>query len=209
MKSNENKLELLVDFCSHEAVKYACKNWHYSKTVPAGKIVKIGVWEDKKFIGCVLFSRGGTLQIGMPYNMTQTEVCELTRIALTKHQHPVTQIISKAIKLLKQTNPDLKLIISYADSNQSHLGVIYQASNWIYEGHRKVTPSIIINGKKIHARSVNAKYGTASIKWLKENIDPNTVPADDKGRHKYIYPLNKMLRKRLMKLHQPYPKIIK
>jgi hypothetical protein len=206
MKSQDEP-ELLVDFCSYDAIKYACQNWHYSKTTPAGKIVKIGVWEDKKFIGCVLFSRGGTLQIGMPYNLNQDQVCELTRIALTNHKHPVTEIISKAIKCLKLNSPNLKLIVSYADSNQNHLGIIYQASNWIYEGHREVTPpSIIINGEKIHARSVNAKYGTASLKWLKENVDPNAKYAKDKGRHKYLYPLNKMLRKKLMKLSKPYPK---
>jgi hypothetical protein len=205
MKSQDEP-ELLVDFCSYDAIKYACQNWHYSKTTPIGKIVKIGVWEDKKFIGCVLFSRGSVRNIGSPYGLNQDQVCELTRIALTDHTYPVTQIISKSIKLLKKNSPNLKLIVSYADSNQKHLGTIYQASNWIYTGHVKPNAILIINGEIKLARSVNAKYGTRSLKWLKENVDPNAKHAEDKGRHKYLYPLNKMLRKKMMKLSKPYPK---
>jgi hypothetical protein len=38
-------VDLKVDFCSHEAAKYACEHWHYSRCVPASKLIKIGVWE--------------------------------------------------------------------------------------------------------------------------------------------------------------------
>jgi hypothetical protein len=31
------KPELKIDWASHEAAKYACENWHYSKCLPAGK----------------------------------------------------------------------------------------------------------------------------------------------------------------------------
>lgn len=198
--------ELLIAPCSYDACKYACTRYHYSKTVPAGKLFKIGVWEDKKFKGVVIFSRGATLQIGDPYNLSQTEICELTRVALHNHDHPVTEIVSKSLKLLHKNNPGLELVVSYADKNQNHLGVIYQAGNWIYEGYRKVTPSIMINNKKIHARTVYAKYGRNSIKWLKEHVDPNAHYAEDKGRYKYLYPLTKRARRKYETLHKPYPK---
>jgi hypothetical protein len=49
---------LVVNWATYEAAKYACLNWHYSGTVPVGKLVKVGAWEDGKFIGVVIFSCG-------------------------------------------------------------------------------------------------------------------------------------------------------
>jgi hypothetical protein len=49
-----SKAILKLDWCSHEAAKYACEHWHYSKCVPKQKTVKIGVWENSVFIGCVI-----------------------------------------------------------------------------------------------------------------------------------------------------------
>jgi len=51
-------MSLRLDWCSHEAAKYAVEKWHYSRTMPVGKMVKIGVWEDSKFIGAVVFAQG-------------------------------------------------------------------------------------------------------------------------------------------------------
>ena len=52
------KPELRLDFCSYQAAQYACRRWHYSKKIPVGKLVKIGVWEDGKFIGAIIFGDG-------------------------------------------------------------------------------------------------------------------------------------------------------
>ena len=94
-----NKTDLRLDWCSFHAAKYACENWHYSKSIPAAPRIMIGVWEDKIFIGCVIFSRGASSNIGKSFNLPQTECCELTRIALTQHLTPVSRIISIALKL--------------------------------------------------------------------------------------------------------------
>ena len=40
----------------------------------------------------------------------------------------------------------------------------------------------------------------------KENIDSKAELIFTKGKHKYIYPLNKKLRKACTELHKPYPK---
>lgn len=47
-----SKTDLKLDFCSYQAAKFACENFHYSKSTPAGKIIKIGVWENERFIEC-------------------------------------------------------------------------------------------------------------------------------------------------------------
>ncbi len=36
-------VDLRVDWCSHKAAKYAVTHWHYSRTMPSGKLAKIGL----------------------------------------------------------------------------------------------------------------------------------------------------------------------
>ena len=95
-------MTLRLDFCSKDAAKYACKKWHYSKKVPSGKTVDIGVWENDKFIGAVIFGQGACPNIEKPYGLNKTEICELSRVALTNHKAPVTKILAISIKMLKK-----------------------------------------------------------------------------------------------------------
>ena len=200
--------ELIVAPCSYEATRFACENFHYSQQIPSSKLVKYGVWEDGKFIGVVVFGDSPTPNMASPYDLEYTEICELRRVALTTHKHPVTQILSKSLKLLHKTNPNLKLVISYADKGQDHLGIIYQASNWIFEGETNKEVELVINGERIHRRSAYDRYGTSSLKWIKENIDSNAYSVKTKGKFKYIYPLTKSAKKMFIDRAKPYPKSI-
>jgi hypothetical protein len=170
-------MSLKIGWATHEAVKYACTHWHYSRCVPVGKLIKVGVWEDDRFIGVVIFSRGANCRIGMPYNLTQYECCELTRVAMRPHKCFVSQVLAEAIKFLKKKCPEMKLIISYADIEQGHYGGIYQATNWIYEGKTEEARYFIVNGKKTHPKSLHSKYKgkysdfTQSLEWVQKYVD--------------------------------------
>ena len=192
---------LKLDWCSHEAAKYAVEKWHYSHTMPAGKIVKIGAWENNVFIGAVLFSRGANNNIGSPYKLGQIEVCELTRIALHKHASPVSRIVSIAIKMLKKQSPELRLIVSYADPAQDHHGGIYQAMNWLYKGpsESRKGAHFIINGKYMHGRTMRSKYGH-------ESKIPFQWEYATAHKHTYLYPLDDAMRAQIVPLAKPYPK---
>ena len=75
-------MNLRLDWCSYNAAKYAVMNWHYSKTMPVGKLVKIGVWEDCQFIGVVIYGRGANKSLGSQFKINQIQSCELVRVAL-------------------------------------------------------------------------------------------------------------------------------
>lgn len=203
-------MSLRLDYCSHESALYACKTWHYSKCMPVGKTVKVGVWEDGKFIGAVVFARGANRNIGSPYGLSQTECVELARVALNRHKSPVTQIVSIALKMLRKLSPSLKLVVSYADLDQGHEGTIYQAGNWIYTGLTNVTgkQGYLIHGSVFHGKSVYSKYGAGkdNVKWLRENIDPNAREIPTKGKHRYLMPLTMQMRDDMLKLSKPYPR---
>jgi hypothetical protein len=199
--------ELRIDWATPEAAKYACEKWHYSKCTPRGKVVRFGVWESGKFIGLVLFGAGACPHIGTPYGLNQTQVCELTRIALTNHKTPVSRIMAIILKKLKSHAKGLRLVISFADSSQGHYGGIYQATNWIYVGGTE-THVYYINGKKTHPMTVGKRHGKggSSITWLRENVDPNARRENSGFKHKYLMPLDEEMKKKIQPLKQPYPK---
>lgn len=202
------KPQLKIDWATHEAAKYACENWHYSKSIPAGKLVKVGAWENGKFIGVVLFARGATPNLGKPYGLNQDECVELVRIALTKHQTPVSRIASIALRFLKSSNPKLKLVVSFADTSQGHHGGIYQAGNWIYSGCGSAAKFYMIKGKLTHPRSIGSLGYTQNIKGARM-IDPFATDVIVPGKHRYLMPLDAEMRERILPLSKPYPKRVK
>lgn len=156
----------------------------------------------------VLFYSEGELipNLLKKYGMKQTDGCELVRIALTKHETPVSQIMAAAIKKLKEQSPNLKLIVSFADPSQGHHGGIYQATNWIYTGRSDPAIFFIVNGRLRHPRSISALGVKQNIEEIRRKLDPNAESILVQGKHRYLMPLNKKLRKALLKLAQPYPK---
>jgi hypothetical protein len=200
--------KLKVDYCDYKAAMFAVKRWHYSKSMPTPPVVSIGVWENDKYIGCVLFSRGATQDLGTPYGLEMTEVCELTRVALAKHESPVSQIVSEAIKFLKTNSPKLRLIVSFADPNHGHHGGIYQAGNWTYTGD--TGPSYkymdkrgrIWHGRQVSSTGVKRQYGELR---LVPRIDDCTR-IFERGKYRYLYPLDRKMRKQIEPLRKPYPK---
>lgn len=190
-------VDLKLDWCSYKAAKYAVEKWHYSHSFPAGKAAHIGVWENNAFIGAIFFGWGANKNMGNPYGLKQTEVCELTRVALSNHTAPVSKILSVAIKMVKKHSPGLRLIVSYADTAQSHVGTIYQATNWFYVGDISTTPQHFIDGRWVHQRQFNSAYGSTAKSTLRR---PGST------KRKYLYPLDDAMRKQIEPLRKPYPK---
>ena len=206
-----------VAFATKEATKHACKNWHYAHKPPSGALFSIGVWDDDHFLGVVIFSHGANNRIGAPYGLTQYQCVELTRVALRNHKGVfVSEIMAKAIKYLKEHNPNLILIVSYSDPSQNHKGGIYQANNWIYVGRGVKGKTYVLNGKTYHSKNISDFCRTRKSVWksfkgtklefLQKYWDENMKVIDTPGKHKYLFPLNKKAKRKLMKIALPYPK---
>lgn len=196
-----SEVKLKLNWVNYETAVFACKNWHYSKSIPVGKLIKIGIWEDEIFRGVIIYSRGANFSIGMPFNLNQLQVCELSRIAMSKHITPVTRIVSISLKMLKKFCPGLKLVVSYADFDQGHEGKIYRAGNWIYAGLKQEgkKSAYIFKGKKVHPRTINSKYSGKKIIERLKNIDPKASVFITKGKHKFLWVFDKSIREDIIK----------
>jgi hypothetical protein len=189
-------MSLRLDWCNHEAAKHAVHRWHYSRSMPAGKLARIGVWEGGVFKGVILFGRGANNHIGSQYGLDQTEVCECVRIALAAHEAPVSRCLSVAIRMLRRHSPGLRLLVSYADPERDHHGGVYQASNWIFVGKSQAQQEVLVRGQVMHKRTANSRFGT--IRGLKRS------PVF--WKFKYLYPLDEEVRSQVERHRQPYPK---
>ena len=203
-----SKADLRVDWATHEAAKYACENWHYSRSVPPPPHVRIGVWESGVFIGVILFARGANKSLVSNYGLRQDEGCELVRVALFKHVAPVSRILSLALSWIKNKEKGLRLIVSFADPEQGHHGGIYQATNWIYAG--KSEDSFKWKDKKgreWHPRMVSKKGQKVVFGKIRRVVSQSEcVKIHCEGKHRYLMPLDAEMRARVLPLSKPYPK---
>lgn len=198
--------QLVVAPAPYEAAVYAVTHWHYSRKMPSSKSVHFGAWEDSRFIGAVIYGRGANHHMAGQYGLRITEVAELTRVALDRHQTPVTQIVASTLRQLRAQNPGLRLVVSYADTAQGHLGVIYQAGGWIYTGPATPQKRIRLRGRLYHKRTVSDRYGRADMPWLRQHIDPAAVWVPDAPKHQYVMPLDRAMRRRLRGRAVPFPR---
>ena len=207
MWNQMDKVDLKIDWATHQAASYACKNWHYSKSTPVPPLVKVGVWEDSRFIGVLIFSRGASSNLLKPYGLNQDQGCELTRVALTNHATPVSRIMAIAFKFLKKNSPKLKMIVSFADPQYGHHGGIYQATNWIYSGDTASSKEYWHKGKRLHSRQVSEKGWNIQQGAKRKTVKPSQCEViKTKGKHRYLMPLDKETMRSIIKLSKPYPK---
>ena len=90
------------------------------------------------------------------------------------------------------------MIVSYADSEQGHVGTIYKATNWYFIGvSRHVHHIHKVTGKRMHNRVYS------ELPKSKQSDYENTKPFD---KYKYIYPIDKTLIPMCKALAKPYPK---
>lgn len=204
-------MSLRLDWCSYEAAKFAVERWHYSKTMPRGKNNYIGVWEDGEFRGVVLFGIGsGGSTNGERWGLNRAgQMAELVRVALRDHKTPVSQMVSYAVRMVAKRNPGLRLIVSFADPNEGHVGAIYQAANWLYTGLSATSRYYVDSeGRRWHERLVSKTGEKIQFGVRKPCLRPQDAMRiiELPGKYRYLYPLDKAMRRQIEPLAQPYPK---
>lgn len=193
-----------LQIASSKAIKYACLNFHYAKSIPVNSFGYSVFNEKNEWCGVVLFSLGANKNLSKFFNLNQGEVVELVRMALNGKHSTTSKVLSLSMKLIKKQLPLAKILVSYADGEQNHKGIIYQATNWTYTGESQ-QKTMQVNGEKTHKKSIYSKYGHNSLEKLKvKGVKAEWVMTKPKLR--YIYPLDKSLVPLCQSLSKPYPK---
>jgi hypothetical protein len=174
-----------------------------------------GLFDGDELIGVAVygFPVGRQTVKSITPNLENSDVLELTRLWIKDDtlKNSESYFIGQTFKWLRNST-GVKVLISYSDPMHNHIGIIYQATNWLYQGNNTMLIKGYlhkIHGEIMHPRSVVAKFGTINEKELKL-IDTNYERIEMKKKHRYIYILhNKDKKKILSELKHkilPYPK---
>ena len=148
--------------------------------------------------------------------LDRTEVLELTRLFVFDGygSNIESWFVGQTFKWLRENTPHIKALISYSDPKAGHVGTVYQATNWIYQGNRiRPNDSWMFRwteeGDWHHSRTSYVKYGTNDPLQIQEMaLTPFWIKKEPR-KHRYVYLLKdrKKLFKNLKYPALPYPKV--
>ena len=123
------------------------------------------------------------------------DVIELRRLCCidATPKNTESRFIGYCLRWLRK-NTEMKAVLSLADPNVGHQGIIYKATNFkeigktFKDGH----PRILIDGMEKHARDLYDRHGTSSVEVLKEIYKDRIEFVLKKRKIVYLYELNRI-----------------
>ena len=177
---------------------------------------------DDTLIGVMVYGNpvGRSAAASFSESVKLGEVWELTRLVILDGygKNIESYCIAQSQRFIKKYYPKIKVILSYSDCEQGHLGGIYKATNAYYQGcgNTCLMPNFSVSLTNdpydwIHSRTVFEKYGSHNLDKLKKAIGKTFWRKQESGKHRYFWILSdKRIRKQILSTlkHplQPYPK---
>tara|TARA_R100000541_G_scaffold58056_1_gene68839 strand:- start:209 stop:820 length:612 start_codon:yes stop_codon:yes gene_type:complete len=183
-----------IERISYEETKPFILDIHYAKRMPSISYA-YGLYQERELIGMVSYGSPASPSLckGVAGEENKHHVIELNRLVLKNNEkNQASILIAASFKLL----PKPKIIVSYADTAQNHLGVVYQATNFMFTGTSK--PRTDMAGK-------NGKHS-------RHHLGDRTKRVNRSAKHRYIYVLGsktwkKDMMRQLKYKEMDYPKV--
>ena len=166
---------------------------HYAKRMPSVSFA-FGLFKENMLVGVVTYGLPASpwLCKGICGDENKHLIIELNRLVLTDNlKNEASFLVSKSLKLL----PTPRVVVSYADTAQGHVGYVYQACNFLFTGTTKPRTDMA------------AKDG----KHSRHHQGDRTNRVNRSAKHRYVYFLGgkretKLLLSALRYPIQRYPK---
>jgi hypothetical protein len=181
--------------------------------------------DDERLIGCLVYGNpvGRSAAASISTDLKINEVFELVRLWIEdvpNAKNMESYCIGQSFHWLRKNRPKIKALLSYADNEAGHTGIIYQSTNWLYQGNSQLALmpnySLSLTGPEegyqwIHSRSVSDRWNSHNVEHLKKKIGKTFFLKRESSKHRYIYVLLKgeakqNLIKNLKHPTYPYPK---
>lgn len=187
-------------------------NTHYAHRIPSISY-SYGLFDNGDLIGCCTYGTpaSSSLLKGVCGEEYKSIVKELNRLVL-KYNRPneASYLIAQSLKQL----PKPMVVVSYADTTQEHIGIVYQATNFIYTGLSAKRTDWKIQGEEhLHGATIadRSRGKENRAEWMRQTYGERFYLADRPRKHRYVYFLgSKVERKRMNRALKykvlPYPK---
>lgn len=201
---------------SVKEIRRAIVMGHYSGVMPDATQEAFGAYQDEVLIGAAAYGPGGNSKTfgAVVEGYDSSNARELIRLWV----HPdaptntASFIIGRSLRLLPE---QVGLVVTFADSGQSHVGAIYQATNFYYLGmSNQGVRYVDASGVEVTARLANVyrirnpeKFEGMSLAEIRDSLGWSPVISHQK--HRYAIGVGKFKRsinKTLASVALPYPK---
>lgn len=149
-----------IELVGRKAVKDFIEKHHYSHNINGVMSTYcFGLYDNLSMVGAMLFGSLGMANAWRKYADKPEDVIELRRLVCIDDTPKNTEsyFIGGCLRWLKK-NTDIKVVVSYADPNYGHQGIVYQASNFTKVGETSPGKVIMWDGKKYHDKTIRTKY---------------------------------------------------
>lgn len=165
---------------------YGC--FHYlGKTGRRG--YTLGAFLNDQLIGCATIGSVTRVEVATSLGKSASETRELVRFCI----HPDFQkknfaswMLSRVVKSYKASNPDISMLVSFADTTQGHSGTIYKAAGWEKVG--TTNPSyhyVDKSGTIIHKKTIWDRAKEAGFPESIYAMNNDVFRVEEKPKDKY------------------------
>ncbi len=171
-----------------------------------------GIYDENKLIGVVTYGTPASsgLRSGVCGEEYTLNVIELNRLCCDNRPNIASMLVGKSLAML----PKPSIVVSYADTEQGHVGYVYQATNFIYTGLSEKRTDWKIKGMEhLHGATVaDMSRGQENrAQWMRDKFGDDFYLKDRPRKHRYVFFVGSKHQKKAMLSSlkyqiQPYPK---
>lgn len=166
-----------------EAMNIVVKYHYLHRKAPCSFAFGLFDKVNNEIKGCIVYGTPSSapLRSGLCGTEEKNNVIELTRLWIDDSvpKNGESYLIGNTIKLVNK-----EIIVSYAEIEQGHLGIVYQATNWIYTGLSAKRTNWTIEGIDKHCQTIADKYTSSE---LKELYGDKFKLVNRPRKHRYVY----------------------
>jgi hypothetical protein len=185
---------------------------HYAKRWPSISYA-FGLYFNNILCGVATYGTppSAPLKVGIAGNEHKGDILELNRLCLKNNvKNEASLLVGRSLKML----PSNKIVVSFADIAQGHLGYVYQATNFIYCGLSAKRTDWKVKGKEhLHGQTIADEFRGVKNRAaaMREKYGDDFYLAPRSRKHRYIFIVGsktykKKIRKALKYKVMDYPK---
>ena len=185
-----------VKLVERKQIRDFIETYHYSQNINGTIADYCFALYDKytdEMVGAMFYGRMAMANQYRKYG-ERDEVTELRRLVLIDDTPKNTEsfFIGYTLRWLSK-NTNIKTVVSYADPNYGHSGIVYKATNFTHVGMTSPGRVIMYKGKKYHDKTIRTKYKgelKPFAKEVKEALDTGEAYYKKQlPKHIYVYKL--------------------
>lgn len=161
---------------------------HYAQRWPSISYA-FGLFDSNELIGVVTYGTppSAPLRRGIAGDDYIADVLELNRLCLRyNRKNEASMLVGQSLKML----PKNKIVVSFADTEQEHVGTVYQAANFIYCGLSAKRTDWKVKGlEHLHGQTIADEFRGVKnrAEAMRQKYGDDFYLAPRPRKHRYIY----------------------